>query len=70
MTAYVRWVEDENGDAVDVETYCVLHAPPAARRWPCYGDELNPGEAAYCPTCERPVAFGDAERVKVTGGKA
>ena len=58
MTAYVTWIEDENGDAVDVETRCVLHARSFSDAWPCYGDQLNPGEIAYCPDCGRAVAWG------------
>ena len=55
---YLKWDEDEHGDVLDVRTYCVLHAPRDADRWPCYGDQLNPGEVAYCEVCSRPVAFG------------
>jgi hypothetical protein len=56
MTTYVSWIEDTNGDAVDVQTYCILDAPADARRWPCYGDQLNPGEIASCATCGRYLA--------------
>lgn len=61
MTAYVTWTEDDSGDVLDVEVRCVLHARSFSDAWPCYGDELNPGEVAYCVECARPVAWS-AER--------
>ena len=42
---YVEFVEDANGDAVDVLTYCQTHAPNLNNAWPCWEAE------AYCETC-------------------
>ena len=42
---YVEWIDDEGGDAIDVNTYCEAHAPDLGNAWPCWSAE------AYCYVC-------------------
>ena len=42
---YVEFIEDANGDAVDVVTFCWMHAPNRNNAWPCWDAD------ATCKVC-------------------
>lgn len=54
---YVTFIEDRNGNVVDIETRCDAHGKPG-EAWPCYGDNLDAGDVAYCVECGVVVAHG------------
>lgn len=55
MPAYVRLIEDSDGDLLDVEFFCDWHSEDILP-WPCYA---WPDYDVHCTTCGELIHKGD-----------